>query len=90
MNTGIQDAISLADALREVLQQNNDAALNAWQTKRRDIARSVVSLTDRMTKLGTAHSPAVKLLRNAVFDIIGHLEFAQLAIAQQLSELDNR
>ncbi len=90
MNIGIQDAISLAEALREVLQQNNDAALNAWQKKRRDIARSVVSLTDRMTKLGTAHSPAVKLLRNAVFDIIGHLEFAQHAIALQLSELDNR
>jgi 2-polyprenyl-6-methoxyphenol hydroxylase-like FAD-dependent oxidoreductase len=90
MNTGIQDAISLADALRQVLQQKNEAALHAWQAKRRDIAQGVVSLTDRMTKLGTAHSPAVKLLRNAAFDIIGHLEFAQHAIAQQLSELDNR
>ena len=90
MNTGIQDAISLADALRQILQQKNEAALHAWQAKRRDIAQDVVSLTDRMTKLGTAHSPAVKLLRNAAFDIIGHLEFVQHAIAQQLSELDNR
>jgi 2-polyprenyl-6-methoxyphenol hydroxylase-like FAD-dependent oxidoreductase len=90
MNTGIQDAISLADTLHQVLQQKDEAPLDAWQTKRREIAQSVVRLTDRMTRLGTAHSPAVKRLRNAVFDIIGHIEFAQHAIAQQLSELDNR
>jgi len=90
MNTGIQDAISLADTLRQVLQQKDEAPLDAWQTKRREIARSVVSLTDRMTKLATASSPVVKLLRNAVLDIVGHIPFAQHAIVQQLSELDNR
>jgi 2-polyprenyl-6-methoxyphenol hydroxylase-like FAD-dependent oxidoreductase len=90
MNTGIQDAISLAGTLRQVLQQKNEAALDAWQTKRQQIARGVVSLTDRMTKLATASSPAARLLRKAVFDIVGHVAFAQHAIAQQLSELDNR
>jgi 2-polyprenyl-6-methoxyphenol hydroxylase-like FAD-dependent oxidoreductase len=90
MNTGIQDAISLADALRQELQQGSETALDAWQMKRQEIARGVVSLTDRMTKLGTASSPAVKLLRNAVMDIVGHVPFAQHALAQQLSELNNR
>jgi len=39
---------------------------------------------------GTSSSPAVRVLRNAVLDIVGHVPFAQHAIAQQLSELDNR
>jgi len=90
MNTGIQDAISLADTLRQVLSQGNEAALDAWQKKRHEIARDVVTLTDRMTKVGTTSSPAARLVRNAVLDIVGHVPFAQHAIAQQMSELDNR
>jgi len=90
MNTGIQDAITLADTLRQVLPQGNEAALDTWQTKRHEIAQGVVTLTDRMTKVGTSSSPAVRVLRNAVLDIVGHVPFAQHAIAQQLSELDNR
>jgi len=43
MNTGIQDAIALAGALKETLEQGNDAALDPWQEKRLEIARSVVS-----------------------------------------------
>jgi 2-polyprenyl-6-methoxyphenol hydroxylase-like FAD-dependent oxidoreductase len=89
MNTGIQDAISLAGALREVIQQGNDAALNTWQEKRLAIAHSVVTMTDRMTKIATASSSGVKLLRNAVISIIGQIPFAQHAIAERLSELDH-
>jgi 2-polyprenyl-6-methoxyphenol hydroxylase-like FAD-dependent oxidoreductase len=90
MNTGIQDAIVLAGALKETLEQGNDAALNLWQEKRLEIARSVVKLTDRMTKLATVSSSGVKLLRNAVLSIVGQIPFAQHAIAEKLAELDNR
>jgi 2-polyprenyl-6-methoxyphenol hydroxylase-like FAD-dependent oxidoreductase len=90
MNTGIQDAIALAGALKETLEQGNDVALNAWQEKRLEIARSVVKMTDRMTKMATASSSGVKLLRNAVISIIGHIPFAQHFLAEKLSELDNR
>ena len=90
MNTGIQDAIALAGALKEMLEHGNDAALNLWQEKRLEIARSVVKLTDRMTKVATASSSGAKLLRNAVISIIGQIPFAQHAIAEKLSELDNR
>jgi 2-polyprenyl-6-methoxyphenol hydroxylase-like FAD-dependent oxidoreductase len=89
MNTGIQDAISLASALQLVIQQGNDAALSTWQEKRLAIAHAVVTLTDRMTRLATASSSPVKLLRNAVMSIIGQIPFAQHAIAERLSELDN-
>jgi 2-polyprenyl-6-methoxyphenol hydroxylase-like FAD-dependent oxidoreductase len=88
MNTGIQDAISLASALQQVVQQGNDTALSTWQEKRLAIAHSVVTLTDRMTQLATASSSGVKLLRNAVISIVGQIPFAQHAIAARLSELD--
>jgi 2-polyprenyl-6-methoxyphenol hydroxylase-like FAD-dependent oxidoreductase len=90
MNTGIQDAIALAGALQETLQQGNDAALNMWQEKRLEIAHSVVNMTDRMTKMATASSYGVKLLRNAVLSIVGQIPFAQHALAEKLSELENR
>ena len=90
MNTGIQDAIALAGALQETLQQGNDAALNSWQEKRLEIAHSVVKMTDRMTKMATASSYGVKLLRNAVLSIVGQIPFAQHALGEQLSELENR
>jgi len=90
MNTGIQDAVALAGALQETLQQRSDAALNMWQEKRLEIAHSVVKMTGRMTKMATASSSGMKLLRNAVLSIVGHIPFAQHALAEKLSELDNR
>jgi 2-polyprenyl-6-methoxyphenol hydroxylase-like FAD-dependent oxidoreductase len=90
MNTGIQDAIVLAGALQETLQQGNDAALNSWQEKRLEIAHSVIKMTDQMTKMATASSYGVKLLRNAVLSIVGQIPFVQHALAEKLSELENR
>ncbi len=90
MNTGIQDAVSLAAALHSTLASGNDAPLNAWQEKRLKIAHSVVEMTDRMTKLATSSSAAVQMLRNVAVEIIGNIPFAQHALAQSLSELDNR
>ena len=90
MNTGIQDAVALASALKEALDSGSDAALVAWEKKRLEIARSVVSTTDKMTKLATASSPAVKALRNALIGVVGHVGFVQRALAEKLSELDNK
>lgn len=90
MNTGIQDAIALAAAMKETLLKGNDTALKLWQEKRLEIAHSVVKMTDRMTKMATASSPGVKLLRNAVLSIVGQIPFVQHALAEKLSELDNK
>ena len=84
MNTGIQDAISLASALHSTLQNGNDDALKDWHEKRLEIARSVASLTDRITKMATISCPALKALRNAAIGIIGHVPFAQHALAESL------
>jgi 2-polyprenyl-6-methoxyphenol hydroxylase-like FAD-dependent oxidoreductase len=90
MNTGIQDAVSLAGALHAALQTGNESELDAWQEKRLKIAQGVVELTDRMTRMATAKSPVVQLLRNVAIEMIGNLPFAQHALAETLSELDNR
>jgi 2-polyprenyl-6-methoxyphenol hydroxylase-like FAD-dependent oxidoreductase len=90
MNTGIQDAISLAGALAATLESGEDAALAEWEEKRLKIAHSVVKMTDRMTQMATASSPAVQTLRNVAVEIIGNIPFAEHALAQSLSELDNR
>lgn len=88
MNTGIQDAVSLATALCSVLRGEGEAALEEWQASRRKIAQSVVAMTDRMTRVATATSPSMKRLRNAVIEIVGHIPLAQHALAKKLAELD--
>jgi 2-polyprenyl-6-methoxyphenol hydroxylase-like FAD-dependent oxidoreductase len=91
MNTGIQDAISLAELLHAIVAKNeDDTALDAWEQKRLEIAHSVVKITDRMTKMATVSSGPVKLLRNTAVEIIGHVPFALDALAEKLAELDNR
>jgi hypothetical protein len=54
------------------------------------ILHAEISMTNRMTKMATASSYGVKLLRNAVVRIVGRMPFAQHAPAEKLSELENR
>jgi 2-polyprenyl-6-methoxyphenol hydroxylase-like FAD-dependent oxidoreductase len=90
MNTGIQDAVALATVLEGVLRSGDEKPLREWEEKRLKIARSVVSMTDRMTKVATSSSPLVRLVRDAALGLLGHLPAAQHALARKLSELDNR
>jgi len=90
MNTGIQDAISLASALHRTLRDGDDTILDTWQKDRLKVAHSVVGLTDRMTKVATVQSPVLKALRNTAVEIIGNIPFATHAAAEILSELTYR
>ena len=54
------------------------------------MAHSVVSLTDRMTKVATVQSPILKTLRNTAVELIGNIPFATHAAAEILSELTYR
>lgn len=89
MNIGIQDAISLAAALKETLESGNDAALNIWEEKRLKIAHSVIKFTDRMMRIATVSSPCVKRLRNGLIHLIGHIPFARNTLAEKLSQLNH-
>ena len=90
MNTGIQDSISLAQALTETLKDGDDARLDAWATKRHQVAVDVVALTDRMTRMATMKSATGQTLRNIAVAFAGHLPPVRAALAKSLAELDAR
>jgi 2-polyprenyl-6-methoxyphenol hydroxylase-like FAD-dependent oxidoreductase len=86
MNLGIQDAVALADALATVLAGGPDSALDEYADARRPIAKQVVSLTDRLTKLATLPA-ALRPIRNAVIGVAGRFPAVQRALAWRLSGL---
>jgi 2-polyprenyl-6-methoxyphenol hydroxylase-like FAD-dependent oxidoreductase len=90
MNTGIQDSISLAEALTSTLQDGDEARLDAWAAQRHKVASDVVTLTDRMTRLATMKSPTGQALRNIAVAFAGHLPPVRAAVARTLAELDAR
>jgi 2-polyprenyl-6-methoxyphenol hydroxylase-like FAD-dependent oxidoreductase len=90
MNTGIQDAVSLANALHQTIQGGDDKILDHWNDERLKIAHSVVEMTDRLTKVATISSPALQMLRNTAVEWMGHIPFIQHAFAEKLAELSNR
>jgi hypothetical protein len=79
MNTGIQDGISLAEALQTVLTADDLTPIVEWQNNRRKIAHGVVKITDRMTRMATISSPILKQFRNGLIAVIGHLPLPQHA-----------
>jgi 2-polyprenyl-6-methoxyphenol hydroxylase-like FAD-dependent oxidoreductase len=88
MNTGIQDAVDLGQALVDVLHKRlPDNSLDAYQQRRRPVAQGVVTLTDRATRVATLTHPAARTARNTLIRFIGRLPSVQLRIAQQLAEL---
>ncbi len=90
MNTGIQDAISLAHVLADTLADGDEARLDEWAAARHRIATDVVALTDRMTRMATMKSPLGQSLRNAAIAFAGHVPPVRAAIARTLAELDAR
>jgi 2-polyprenyl-6-methoxyphenol hydroxylase-like FAD-dependent oxidoreductase len=90
MNTGIQDGVSLAQALATTLKDGNETRLDAWATARHKIATDVVALTDRMTRMATMKSRAGQILRNVAVAFLGHLPPVRAALAKTLAELDAR
>jgi 2-polyprenyl-6-methoxyphenol hydroxylase-like FAD-dependent oxidoreductase len=90
MNTGIQDGVSLAEALAETLRDGDEARLDRWAQERHKIATEVVALTDRMTRIATMTSPTGQTLRNMAVAFAGHLPWVRAAVAKRLAELDAR
>jgi 2-polyprenyl-6-methoxyphenol hydroxylase-like FAD-dependent oxidoreductase len=87
MNTGIQDAVSLAPILMDA--EADDRGLDDWAAKSHEVAIEVVALTDRMTRIATMKSPAARALRNAAVSIVGHIPQVRSTIARTLAELDH-
>ena len=60
--------------------------LDEYSAARRPIARGVVTLTDRLTRLATLPR-ALRPVRNAVFSLVGRIPAANRALAWRLSGL---
>ena len=88
MNTGIQDAVSLAEALVASRRSGDTAPLDAWDRERQKVARAVVSLTNRMTRAATLESPAAIEARNLLIALLGHSGTITRAVAARLPELN--
>jgi 2-polyprenyl-6-methoxyphenol hydroxylase-like FAD-dependent oxidoreductase len=86
MNLGIQDAIALADALGAVLAGADDTVLDEYSATRRPIARDVVAMTDRLTRLATMPR-AVRTIRNFAIGLAGRVPAVRRALARRLSGL---
>lgn len=89
MNTGIQDAIALADALADAYAGFGEAALDAYGATRRPVATEVVAQTDRLTRLATADR-WWRTPRNALLWALGHAPAFRRQLAWQLSGLAYR
>jgi len=88
MNIGIQDAVALGERLAEVLAgRQPDGWLDGYQAVRRPVAEQIVSLTDRMTRMGTMTSPAARALRNLMLRAVDCVPAAKARIAAQMAEL---
>ncbi|BBX00563.1 pentachlorophenol monooxygenase [Mycolicibacterium moriokaense] len=86
MNLGIQDAVALADALVAVLGGAPDSVLDDYVAVRRPIAKDVVAMTDRLTRLATLPR-AARRVRNAAISVLGWVPSVRLALARRLSGL---
>lgn len=88
MNTGIQDAFNLGWKLALVLRGGASAdLLESYEAERMPVARSVVNLTDRMTRAATARHAGSQQLRNVLVPFLGGIPFVKEAMAERLSEV---
>lgn len=83
MNTGIQDGYVLGRAFAT-------GQLDGYEAQRRPVAQRVVAFTDRMTKIATTRSPAVRGVRNTVLPLLGRLPAFRTKLATELAELNYR
>jgi 2-polyprenyl-6-methoxyphenol hydroxylase-like FAD-dependent oxidoreductase len=88
MNTGIQDATSLAHELVRIGHDGDERRLENWAARRHHVAADVVALTHRMTRLATIRSPSMQHVRNWAVAIAGRIPALRTSFARTLAELD--
>jgi 2-polyprenyl-6-methoxyphenol hydroxylase-like FAD-dependent oxidoreductase len=86
MNTGIQDAMALAEALATALTSGDAEPLKAYNRTRRPIAKQVVALADRLTRLATV-GRQLRPLRNTLLKLLACVPAFRRRLAWRLSGL---
>ncbi len=86
MNTGIQDAIALADYLAQVLRGSApEDVLDGYEAERRPIAAQVVHMTDRMTTVATVRGRGRRHARNSLLSVLDRIPAVKRKLAMNLS-----
>jgi 2-polyprenyl-6-methoxyphenol hydroxylase-like FAD-dependent oxidoreductase len=86
MNLGITDAVALAKALAEVLNDGQADTLDAYSASQRQKAQQVLTLTGRLTKVSTMPRP-LRPIRNSAMRLAAHVPAARRQLAWRLSGL---
>ncbi|NGN93558.1 NAD(P)-binding protein [Nocardioides sp. KC13] len=86
MNTGLQDAVVLADALVATITGGDEATLDDYASRRRPVAQEVIELSDRLTRFGIAHGVR-RSVRNLVLSTLARLPRFRTMLAWRLSGL---
>jgi 2-polyprenyl-6-methoxyphenol hydroxylase-like FAD-dependent oxidoreductase len=86
MNTGIQDAMALAEALAATITKGDEEPLNAYGATRRLVAKQVVALADRLTRLATV-GRRLRPLRNTLLRSLASVPAFRRRLAWRLSGL---
>jgi 2-polyprenyl-6-methoxyphenol hydroxylase-like FAD-dependent oxidoreductase len=88
MNTGIQDAFNLAWKIALVVSGRAAAPLLAsYNIEREPVARGVLNLTDRITRMATVRNPVIQTVRNILLPVVSGVDFFEGKIADRLAEL---
>jgi hypothetical protein len=88
MNTGIQDAFNLAWKLALVVRGHAPPQLLAsYHSEREPVARGVLNLTDRITRMGTMRNSVAQSVRDFLLPVVSGIEQVGEKIADRLSEL---
>jgi 2-polyprenyl-6-methoxyphenol hydroxylase-like FAD-dependent oxidoreductase len=88
MNTGIQDAFNLGWKLALVTHGTaGPRLLESYEAERMPVARSVLNLTDRLTRAATTQSPATQQLRDWLVPLLTGIPFLKDAMAERMAEL---
>lgn len=86
MNTGLQDAVVLGDALVATMARGDEAALDDYAARRRPVAEEVIALSDRLTRFGIAQGVR-RSVRNLVLSTLARLPRFRRMLAWRLSGL---
>ena len=88
MNTGIQDAVNLAWKLALVVHKKSpDSLLNSYNEEREPVAKMVLTLTDRLTRMATLQGALGQQLRNALLPILTGIHLVEDRIAETMAEI---
>jgi len=88
MNTGIQDAFNLAWKIGLAIHGRAPVSLlDTYNEEREPVAKMVLNLTDRLTRMATLQNPFGLQLRDALLPLLTGIHLIEDRVAETMSEI---